>query len=185
MKCAIIGPKAPAQVGGMKLRKLFAFAVGCLCAGGLAHASQTVTYSYDALGRLVTVQAQGGSGNGTVQNFKFDAAGNRQGYQTLIQVSLSMSPVANLTSTGATLTVDVSNATAGGTVTFSENGTFLGSASVSNGQATVIIAGLSGGTHTITASYSGDAADAPQTTIFTIKVQNLSWLPAVLQLLLH
>lgn len=169
----------------MKLRGLLALTTGCLCAGGLARASQNVTYTYDALGRLVAVQTQGATGSGVIQNFQFDAAGNRKGYQTLVQVSLSMSPVANLTSTGATVRVDVSNPAAGGTVQFAENGTTLGSAAVLNGQASVIIAGLSAGTYTITASYSGDAVDAPQTTTFTVKVENLNWLPAVLQLLLH
>jgi hypothetical protein len=38
--------------------------------------------------------------------------------------------------------------------------------------------------HTITATYSGDANNAPTTHTFTIKVQNLSWLPAVLEILL-
>jgi hypothetical protein len=133
----------------------------------------------------VTVQTQGGSGNGLTQNFQFDAAGNRAGYQTLIQVALSMSPVANQNSAGTTLTVGISNPSATGQVTFTESGQTLGAATVSNGQAMVIVEGLSKGTHTITASYLGDGADAPQTTTFTIKVQDLSWLPAVLQLLLN
>lgn len=164
---------------------MLALAVSCVCAGRLAYAGQTITYTYDALGRLVTVQTQGSTGNGMVQNFQFDGAGNRRGYQTLIQVVLNMTPVANLTSAGTTLTVDISNISATGTVTFTESGTFLGSASVSNGHATVILQGLSKGTHTIVASYSGDGADAAQTTTFIVKVQDLGWLPAVLQLLLH
>ena len=170
----------------MKPKKLLAIVAGCICAGSLARASQTVTYTYDSLGRLVGSQTQGGPGNGTTQVFKFDAAGNRTQYQALVEVALSMnSPTVNLTATGANLTVDVSNPTAGGTVTFTENGTFLGSASVANGKASVIIQGLAKGSQTITASYSGDGSDAPQTTTFTINVQNLSWLPAVLQLLLQ
>lgn len=170
----------------MKSMKLLAPLALCICTGSLAQASQTVTYTYDALGRLEKSQTQGGPGNGTTQVFKFDAAGNRTQYQALIEVALSMnSPTVNLTATGANITVNVSNASAGGTVTFSENGTVLGSASVANGEASVIIQGLAKGAQTITASYSGDGSDTPQTTTFTINVQNLSWLPAVLQLLLQ
>jgi Bacterial Ig-like domain (group 3)/RHS Repeat len=169
----------------MKASRLFTFAASCICAGGITHAGQTITYRYDALGRLVQVQAQAGSGSGVIQNFQFDGAGNRKGYQTLIQVVLSMTPVANLTSAGTTLTVDISNPSATGTVTFTESGTLLGTTSVSDGQATVILEGLSKGTHTIVASYSGDGSDATQTATFTVKVQDLGWLPAVLQLLLN
>lgn len=174
----------------MKSKKLLAIGAGWVCAASLAFASQTVTYTYDALGRLVGSQTQGGSGSGTTQIFKFDAAGNRTQYQALLQVALSMnSPLVNLTASGAKLTVGLSNPSATGTVTFTDNATGAllggGPVSVSNGQATVTVQGLSKGTHTITASYSGDGADASQVTVFTVKVQDLSWLPAVLQLLLQ
>lgn len=172
--------------GEMKSKKLIAVGMSCICVGGLAHGSQTVTYTYDPLGRLIGSQTQGGPGNGTTQVFKFDAAGNRTQYQALVEVALSMnSPTVNLTATGASITMNVSNPSAGGTVTFSENGTVLGSASVANGKASVIIQGLAKGSQTITASYSGDGSDTPKTTTFTINVENLSWLPAVLQLLLQ
>lgn len=170
----------------MNTKKLFAMCMGCTCLGALAHAGETVTYTYDALGRLVGTQAPGASANGTTQIFQFDGAGNRTQYQTLMDVALSMSSqVVNLTSAGATLTVHISNPSAGGTVTFTENGQTLGSVSVAGGQASMIVEGLSQGVQTITASYSGDGTDAAQTTSFTVKVQNLGWLPAVLQLLLQ
>lgn len=170
----------------MKSKPLIAIGAIYICAGSFAHASQTVTYTYDALARLVGTQTQGGSGSGTTQVYHYDPAGNRTQYQALMQVALSMNnPMVNLTATGATITVGISNPSAGGTVTFTENGTFLGSASVANGRASVILQGLAKGKQTITASYSGDGSDAPQTTTFNINVQNLSWLPAVLQLLLQ
>lgn len=174
----------------MKAKKLLVLGVGCVCAGHIVHANQTVTYSYDALGRLIKTQSQGGTGSGTTQNFQYDPAGNRKQYQSLLQVSLSMnSPVVNLTASGAKLTVNLSNSSATGTVTFTDDatGAILGGipVSVSNGQATVTVQGLSKGTHTITASYSGDGADTSQVTTFTINVQYLGWLPAVLQLLLQ
>ena len=170
----------------MKPRKFIAISAGCIWASGAAHAGQTVNYTYDALGRLTEVQSQSSSADGTTQIFHFDAAGNRTQYQLLKQVVLSMgSSVVNLTSTGADLRVNVNDPSATGTVTFTEGTTFLGSASVSNGVAAVILQGLTKGSHTITASYSGDGGHTPETVTFTVNVVNLSWLPAVLNLLLQ
>jgi len=69
-------------------------------------------------------------------------------------------------------------------VTFTENGTFLGSAPVSDGQASIFLQGFSLGTHTITATYSGDSDNPQRAFTFTVKVMNLSWLPAVLEVIL-
>lgn len=113
----------------MKSKNWVAVGASCLCASGIAYASQTVSDTYDALGRLTGTQTQGGTGSGTTQSFQYDPAGNRKQYQSLLQVTLSMkSSVVNLTTSGATLTVNVNNPSAGGAVTFSENGTTLGSA---------------------------------------------------------
>lgn len=171
----------------MRSIRWIAVAAICVCASAVVHASQTVSYSYDALGRLTATQIEGGPGSGITQTFEYDPAGNRTQYQVTTQPALSMSSsVVNLTQAGATLTVNLSDPAATGTVTFTENGTTLGTASVVNGQATVVLQGYPQGTHTLTASYSGDGTgDAPQTTTFTIKVQSLNWLPAVLQLLLQ
>ena len=43
-------------------------------------AAETVTYSYDALGRLVTVTSAGTVNNGVVTTSAYDAAGNRTNY---------------------------------------------------------------------------------------------------------
>lgn len=170
----------------MRARNSIVMLTGWVCTWGLAHAAQTARYTYDALGRLTKAEIQNSSGGGTTQIFSFDPAGNRSQYQVLMQVALSMrSGVVNLTSAGANLTVNVSDPSATGTVTFTENGTFLGSTSVVGGQASLILQGFAKGPHTITASYSGDGTHAPQTTTFTVKVLNLGWLPAVLDLLLQ
>lgn len=155
------------------------------------HAAETASYTYDVFGRLTKVQVSGGPANGVERTVAYDAADNR----TQIQVSGSSSGgsvsisalggVANATSAGVTIGVNISGATpATGMVTFTENGVFLGSAFVYDGQASVFLEGFALGTHTITASYSGDGANAPYSHTFTIKVQNLGWLPAVLQILL-
>lgn len=49
-------------------------------AGGLAqpaHAAETVTYSYDALGRLVKTVRSGGPASGVDASTQYDPAGNR------------------------------------------------------------------------------------------------------------
>ncbi|MFN8630190.1 MAG: Ig-like domain repeat protein, partial [Chloroflexota bacterium] len=56
-----------------------------------------------------------------------------------------------------TFTATVSPAAATGTVTFSEGATVLGTGTLAGGVATFAISTLSVGTHTITASYGGDA----------------------------
>jgi YD repeat-containing protein len=45
--------------------------------------SETTTYSYDALGRLVTTTRSGGPSSGVTMASCFDRAGNRLRYDTL------------------------------------------------------------------------------------------------------
>jgi hypothetical protein len=154
-----------------------------------SHAGQTVTYVYDALGRLTDVKVLGGPGSGVIQTYAYDAAGNRQNYQvtapgqSAVTISLS-TPNVNISSAGGTLTVTLSSSATGGTVTFTENGVFLGIAQVIDGQASITVENLPRGLHSIRATYSGDGTRAPQVTTFDINVRDLRWLPAVLQLLL-
>ena len=60
--------------------RLMRVAIGfmLLLGSGAAWASETVTYSYDAKGRLVQVVHTGGPANGTQQTYTHDAADNRQ-----------------------------------------------------------------------------------------------------------
>jgi YD repeat-containing protein len=166
-----------------------ALVVTCSCAAGVVYAAQTVTYSYDALGRLTATQIQSGPGTGVTQNYQYDAAGNRLQEtasapgQTAVTLSVP-STTALVTSTGITLTVNVSGAAPGGTVTFTENGVFLGIGYVTGGQAIVSFEGLASGNHSIRATYSGDGTYAPKVDTFSINVRDLRWLPAVLELLL-
>lgn len=64
--------------------------LGALALAGLpiaAHAAETITYSYDALGRLVTV-AHSGTVNPTTQiTYTFDNADNRSAYVVTGSVS--------------------------------------------------------------------------------------------------
>lgn len=169
---------------------------GALCAiciglGSSSQAAETVTYTYDALGRVKSAQFGGGPGNGVTRSYQYDHAGNRTQLVTTGASSSSgfnISPasnVANMVSNGVVIAVSVAgNGVPSGLVTFTENGVFLGSAYVFDNQASIFLQGLPVGRHTITASYSGDGSNEPYAHTFTIRVQNLSWLPAVLDLLL-
>jgi len=69
-----------------------------------------------------------------------------------------------------TLTVTVSGSSPTGTVSFYDGTTLLGSANVVNGAASLAATISRPGTHTITANYSGDIANAPSTTTLTVNV---------------
>lgn len=62
-------------------RLLIAASMAAAAAGGLAAgiaaASETITYSYDAKGRLVTVARAGTVNNNVVANYSYDHADNR------------------------------------------------------------------------------------------------------------
>lgn len=48
-----------------------------IAAAGIASASETITYSYDARGRLVLVQHSGTVNNNVITNYTIDHADNR------------------------------------------------------------------------------------------------------------
>lgn len=168
-----------------------AFCLASSCFAWTTVNADTTSYGYDALGRLRTIQHSGGPASGANIQYNYDAAGNRTQYIVSGSTSngtITIAPfgtTANQTSTGVVLGVSVAGPNSpGGAVTFTENGTFLGSTMVVNGEGSIILEGFPLGVHTITVSYSGDVYNAPKTYTFTIRVQNLSWLPAVLELLL-
>lgn len=55
-------------------------ALGAFAVASSASASETVTYSYDALGRLVGSVTAGGANSGISTGTSFDPAGNRTSY---------------------------------------------------------------------------------------------------------
>ncbi|HEX8526166.1 Ig-like domain-containing protein [Allosphingosinicella sp.] len=63
-----------------KAAYLLSAAAGALALAGESRASETVTYSYDALGRLVGVSTSGGPNNGLTVGTGYDPAGNRSTY---------------------------------------------------------------------------------------------------------
>ena len=135
-------------------RRFLALLITGVCISS-AHSAETLTYSYDVLGRLRAVQISGGPANGALRSYQLDAMGNRT--QLQFTVASGRSAVTfDTTDSG----VDV---TSMGVVV---------SVTLSDGQASVVLEELSAGVHTITASYSGDDSDAPYSHTFTIKVQD-------------
>lgn len=58
------------------MRSLVAFAI-LLVLGAAAYAAETITYSYDARGRLKTVTHSGGPSSGKTTTYTNDKADNR------------------------------------------------------------------------------------------------------------
>ena len=83
------------------------------------------------------------------------------------------------------MTLTVGNSSTGGTVSVSMDGVFVATASVVNGTVTLQIPNASVGNHKIRVTYTGDANNLPTTFIFDAVVRDLSWLPAVLDLILN
>ena len=74
--------------------------------------------------------------------------------------SLATSPNPSIYGGAVTLTATVSPAGTAGQVLFFDNGVALGAASLAGGQAQLSIATLSAGSHSLTATYAGDATHA-------------------------
>jgi len=85
--------------------------------------------------------------------------------QTVTTTSLKAVPASSSPGQSVTLTASVSPATATGTVTFLDGSTTLGSAPLTAGTASISVSTLSTGNHSLTASYGGDANDAPSVSL--------------------
>ena len=53
-----------------------------IAAGAAAYATETITYSYDARGRLIKVVHTGAVNNNVVSNYSYDNANNRTNVTT-------------------------------------------------------------------------------------------------------
>jgi YD repeat-containing protein len=63
------------------MRVLFAL-LTLLVLGAAAYAAETITYTYDARGRLTQVSHSGSVNNNVVTNYVYDKANNRQSKAT-------------------------------------------------------------------------------------------------------
>lgn len=85
-------------------RKIRKSAVALLALGmplSAANADSTIKYTYDALGRLVKVQHEGGVNNQITSDYAYDKAGNR----TNVSVSNSPNGAGNGAGDGASVDV--------------------------------------------------------------------------------
>jgi len=64
------------------MRKILLFALLTASVAGAAQAAETVTYSYDALGRLIMVSHAGTVNNGQQTSYTYDSADNRTNVTT-------------------------------------------------------------------------------------------------------
>lgn len=144
----------------------------------------TTSYQYDALGRLTTVDQ--GSGQTT---YNYDFAGNRSSKQvtSITPTAITLAGQTTLVEKQGvvTLTFNVGNSSASGNVSIYANAALIGTASVTNGVVTVAVTGLPVGPNSITLAYAGSGALAANSATVSVNVVNLSWLPAVLKLLLN
>jgi hypothetical protein len=154
--------------------------------------ADTTEYAYDALGRLTSVQIVGGVLDGAAQSFQYDLAGNRLQKQTLeatnpqSTVVVPATPTLNIMGGGsATLVLIVGDSLATGSISVTIDDVYVGTATVVNGTAEIQFQGAAPGNHNIRAIYTGDANNAPTTSVFVVKVQDLSWLPVILNLILE
>lgn len=158
-------------------------AVLLVTSGAIAQAEST-TYSYDALGRLVRIVD---SQSGRRQSYQYDAAGNRlQSKQSISAVNgvIPVGTTLNSINGSTTLSVSVGGPLASGMVTFYFNGVYAGVAPVIDGVAQIVFQGMQLGSYTVRAVYEGDGHYDSATSEFIVKIKELSWLPAVLDLIL-
>ncbi len=126
--------------------------------GTLTNGMATFTTSTLTSGaHMITARYGGDTNFGASTSTVFDQTVN-QGTTT---TTLASSPNPSTFGQAVTLTATVSTTAAGmlvpgGTVTFLEGTTVLGTGTLSNGMATLTISTLTAGTHTITARYEGD-----------------------------
>ena len=68
----------------MKSFNLLLIAAAALAGAAVAYASETITYTYDARGRLVKVERSGTVNNNVSANYAYDKADNRTNVTTTV-----------------------------------------------------------------------------------------------------
>lgn len=172
---------------GSVMKFLYPLVVGVAVSDAMA--TETTTFTYDTLGRLKTSVVTGGTRHGVQQTFKYDNANNRTELSTVSASSL-LSPTITPSSTTVgfmgpgrgVFSINLGTGV-GGSAEFFVDGAFAGSVNIVNGQARLALPNLAPGDYTITVNFSGDATHNPASSTFQVKLRDLSWLPAVLQLI--
>ncbi len=150
---------------------------GASLGGAVALANGVATFSSASLApglHSITAAYSGDAGNSAANS-------NTVSHQVMTGAILTLTADRNPSVLGAavTFTATVTGNAPTGTITFSEGGTVLGTASLAAGQASLTLSSLSVGAHSISAAYSGDGQNAATTSGVTVQVNG----PIVVQLL--
>jgi hypothetical protein len=139
--------------------------------GTLSGGTAILSLSNFVVGTFWLTAAYGGDTNDGVSNSSvLTQTVNALTTSTILTSSLNPSVFGQT----ITLTATVSPVTATGTVTFYNGSTALGTGSLSGGKATLSLSTLAKGTHSLTATYSGDKYDLPSTSSVLSQVVSLA-----------
>jgi len=126
-----------------------------------AHAAETVSYSYDALGRLRTATHSGSVNDGVGATFEYDAAGNLKVHAVSATGRAFKSATLQGTA-GQPVTVNANiPGAAAGTVSFFSAGRKLGEATVADGRAALVATFAEPGTYIVMIHYQKAAGQPP------------------------
>ncbi|MGH9607449.1 MAG: Ig-like domain repeat protein [Terracidiphilus sp.] len=123
------------------------------CSGLWAYASGSTI--------AIVAKTPTGLGSITISGPTTSFALTTSGWNT--STSLTSSPNPSTLGSDVTLTAAVNPASATGTMTFYDGGSFLATTPLGSGTATFITGSLSAGSHSMTATYSGSSAYTPST----------------------
>ena len=118
----------------------------------LAAGTHSITASYAG-------DAADGASTSSAVSIQVNAAGQLQ----TTAVTLAASAGTAVAGQAITLTATVAPASATGTITFKDGSSSIGSATLASGKGSLVVSTLSVGAHSLSAVYSGDAADSPST----------------------
>ena len=118
----------------------------------LAAGTHSITASYAG-------DAADGASTSSAVSVQVNAAGQLQ----TTTVTLAASAGTAVSGQAITLTATVAPASATGTITFKDGSSSIGSATLASGKGSLAVSTLSVGAHSLSAVYSGDAADSPST----------------------
>src|SRR5262249_20276885 len=141
---------------------------------GTLNAAGQATFTTSALSvgtHSITATYSGDANNATSTSAPLSQVVN-QGATT---ITLTSSPNPSAFGRFVTFTATVTGSSPTGTVTFKDGSTVIGTGTLNgSGQATFTTCTLSVGTHSITATYNGDANNAPSTSSPLLQAINVS-----------